>query len=184
MINTRKIFTCLFGITLITIISLSISEYLLKNKININQNNYNIKQLTSLLTDIKYNNNILGSKKIINNYIIYTVSYNNISQAIIVKTNAPDGYNGKIDLLIAIKLGKPSTILGVKILQHNETPGLGDLIEDEKSNWLSLFKHKFITNKKFDPKIDSITGATITSTAVNNAIERTLDFINLYFNHE
>jgi len=109
--------------------------------------------------------------------------YNNNITAIILNVTAPDGYNGNIDLLVAIsidKINNTNKILNIKILNHQETPGLGDLIEPSKSNWLQQFKNKYLNGfwglKKDNPnnQFDSITGATITSRAINNAIKKSL----------
>ncbi|RKY02334.1 hypothetical protein DRP77_08115 [Candidatus Poribacteria bacterium] len=67
------------------------------------------------------------------------------------------GYQGAIRMLIGFDPGA-SEILGVEILEHAETPGLGSRIEGE--SFLSQFKGKL------KPKYDTITGATISSSAV------------------
>lgn len=97
---------------------------------------------------------------------------------------APDGYNGDIQLLIAINYD--GSISGVRALKHQETPGLGDKIERRKSNWVDSFVNKRITDEK-DSRwhvakdggmFDQFTGATITPRAVVKATKKTL----LYFN--
>lgn len=208
-----KIILYVFIIASVFITSLNISEYLLKNKIQKSELAYNTQQITSLLKNIKYNNNILESKKIIsfNNkkYLLYTAEYNNTPHAIIVNTTTADGYNGNINILVAIKLKEQNInkninntfnkILDIKILQHNETPGLGDLIEPEKSSWLLQFKNKYLSPNnntwglKKDLKniknnnnnnFDSLTGATITSRAVSNAIKDSLELVNNYIKNK
>ncbi len=57
--------------------------------------------------------------------------------AIAIETIAPDGYNGEIRLIIGIKTD--GTVLGVRTLSHQETPGLGDKIERKKSDWVDGF---------------------------------------------
>ena len=47
--------------------------------------------------------------------------------AVILQANAPDGYSGTISLLIGIMAD--GTLSGVRVIQHKETPGLGDRIE-------------------------------------------------------
>ena len=91
------------------------------------------------------------------------------------------GYNGKIDLLIALTL-KSSTqgreIISVRVTHHEETPGIGDKIEPEISSWIHQFagKSALDTNWTLFPEgdIDAISGATITSRAVTNAIAKVL----------
>lgn len=80
------------------------------------------------------------------------------------------GYSGDIKVLIGIN--KTScNLVGVRILEHKETPGLGDKIETRISNWILNFNGKSIKNTKFKVKkdggdFDAFTGATITPRAV------------------
>ena len=83
------------------------------------------------------------------------------------------GYGGEIKIKVGVD--ENLKIKGVKILQHNETPGLGAKITDEK--FLSQFKEKGYNQiylKKDNPEgeIDSITGATISSRAVTDGIRK------------
>jgi electron transport complex protein RnfG len=102
--------------------------------------------------------------------------------ATVFTLTAPDGYNGNIELLIGIY--HDDSIAGISVIQHNETPGLGDKIEPRKSNWLQQFKGLSLTNtpseqwkvKKDGGQFDAFTGATITPRAVLKAIERGLSF--------
>ncbi len=95
-----------------------------------------------------------------------------IGEVYSVKTR---GYSGEIKLKIGIDLqGK---ITGVKILESRETPGLGAKIKGKK--FLKQFIGKTGNNlylKKKNPsgEIDSITGATISSSAVVNALRKRL----------
>lgn len=96
---------------------------------------------------------------------------------------APDGYNGKIKLLVGINLD--GTVAGVRVVSHKETPGLGDAIEREKSDWIEVFRDKSIGNPPLDQwkvkrdggNFDQLTGATITPRAVVKMVRQTL----LYF---
>lgn len=103
-------------------------------------------------------------------------------QAIILEAIAPDGYSGDIKLLIAIK--HDSTISGVRVLSHKETPGLGDYIEIAKNNWIKLFDGESLTQtgetdwkvKKDGGKFDYMAGATITPRAVVKAVHKALQY--------
>ena len=53
--------------------------------------------------------------------------------ALVFEAVAPDGYAGKIRLLIAVDTD--GTLLGVRVTQHKETPGLGDYIEPKKDKY-------------------------------------------------
>jgi electron transport complex protein RnfG len=87
------------------------------------------------------------------------------------------GYSGPISLMFGT--GLDGAITGVRVLTHTETPGLGAKIA--KPAFRDQFKDKRreqLALKKDDPakgRIDTITGATISSRAVMGAISSTLD---------
>lgn len=95
---------------------------------------------------------------------------------------APEGYNGNIYLLVAIKID--GTLSGVRVVSHKETPGLGDGIETSRSNWILSFNGKSLdnlTNKQWAVKrdggdFDQFTGATITPRAVVKAVNNALHY--------
>jgi len=95
-----------------------------------------------------------------------------------ITTLAPDGYVGSIRLLVGIDA--QGRLIGVRALEHRETPGLGDKIEREKSNWIAQFEGRQLAASNWQLQrdggdFDHISGATITSRAVLNAIRRTLE---------
>ena len=57
--------------------------------------------------------------------------------AAIIEPIAPDGYSGSIRLLVGVT--PEGRLLGVRVLQHQETPGLGDAIEERRSDWIHSF---------------------------------------------
>lgn len=93
---------------------------------------------------------------------------------------APDGYNGSIRLLMGLETD--GTVTGVRVLSHKETPGLGDGIEIEKSNWIKSFNGKSLGQppkaewavEADGGEFDQFTGATITPRAVVSAVRRAL----------
>lgn len=95
---------------------------------------------------------------------------------------APDGYNGRIDLLVAVR--RDGELDGVRVVTHHETPGLGDGIEAGRSNWIHQFDGKSLgappparwAVKKDGGEFDQLTGATITPRAVVAAVKRALEF--------
>ena len=86
------------------------------------------------------------------------------------------GYNGRIDLLIA--LNSDREVISVRVTHHEETPGIGDKIELDVSGWIHQFAGRSAddTDWTLSPggDIDSISGATITSRAVTDAIAEVL----------
>ncbi|RUM55354.1 MAG: electron transport complex subunit RsxG [Marinomonas sp.] len=104
--------------------------------------------------------------------------------AIIFETIAPGGYNGNLDLLVAVD--RNGVVTGSRVISHKETPGLGDKVDLQKSKWILSFGNKSLENtslkqwnvKKDGGEFDQFTGATITPRAVVRAVKNTL----LYFN--
>jgi len=97
---------------------------------------------------------------------------------------APDGYSGAIKLLVAINHNE--TIAGVRVVSHKETPGLGDAIDIQKSNWIRMFDNKSLNNpklsdwrvKKDGGYFDQLTGATITPRAIVTISRKTLEYFS------
>lgn len=102
--------------------------------------------------------------------------------ALVLEAIAPDGYSGKIALLIAIQ--RNGEVAGVRVVSHNETPGLGDYIDIAKSEWIKQFDHTSLAQpqptawkvKKDGGRFDYMTGATITPRAVVKAVYKALRY--------
>jgi Na+-translocating ferredoxin:NAD+ oxidoreductase subunit G len=100
--------------------------------------------------------------------------------AVAFKFTAPDGYSGAIDMMIGID--RDGKILGVRVLSHKETPGLGDKIELAKSPWILSFNGFSLDNlspekwavKKDGGQFDQFAGATITPRKSVQATYRSL----------
>ena len=100
--------------------------------------------------------------------------------AFIIPSVAPDGYSGAIRVLTGVM--RDGTIAGVRVVGHNETPGLGDKVELKKSDWILGFNNTSLDNptangwkvKKDGGRFDQFTGATITPRAVSQAVYQTL----------
>ncbi|MGE8359521.1 RnfABCDGE type electron transport complex subunit G [Pseudomonas sp.] len=91
------------------------------------------------------------------------------------------GYEGPILLLVAI--APDGRLIANKVLQHRETPGLGDLIEPQRSPWLLGFEGKSLTDSPTSwtlraegGQLDQIAGATVTSRSTTDALQRALRF--------
>lgn len=80
------------------------------------------------------------------------------------------GLNGGIEMMVGAD--KEGSIIGVKIISHSETPGLGSLVAGE--DYLSQYLGKKAEGISFLQEIDSVAGATISSRAVNNGIAAAL----------
>lgn len=113
---------------------------------------------------------------------VYRVYAGGTPIAALFVVRAMDGFSGPIRLLIGIDAS--GTLTGVRVLKHRETPGLGDLIEADKSDWIQQFNGKSLTSpdsagwaiKRDGGDFDQLTGASITPRSVIKAIKVTLDY--------
>ena len=102
--------------------------------------------------------------------------------AVLINAIAPDGYRGPIELLIAIN--HDGALYGVQVLDHDETPGLGDAFENREADWLTDFRGRSLDNppqarwtvRKDGGDFDAFTGATITPRAIVKAVRKSLEF--------
>ena len=131
-----------------------------------------------------FNNNLLESavipqdKNFVGIQKIYFAKKDGNISAYAYETTAPDGYSGDIRLLVG--LDPKGEVLGVRVIEHHETPGLGDKIERRISNWILGFTNQSINEhnlsewavKKDGGKFDQFSGATITPRAVVNQTKR------------
>lgn len=114
--------------------------------------------------------------------LVYLAKKSGETTAVAFKFTAPDGYSGAIDMMIGIN--RNGEILGLRVLNHKETPGLGDKIELAKSNWILSFNGFSLDNlnpekwavKKDGGQFDQFAGATITPRKSVQATYRSLQF--------
>ena len=115
---------------------------------------------------------------------VYRVRKGGRPIAVVLTAVAPDGYSGTIKLLIGILFD--GTVVGVRVVAHHETPGLGDAIEVERSDWIIRFSGRSLGNpaperwkvKRDGGVFDQFTGATITPRAVVNAVRLALVYFS------
>jgi Na+-translocating ferredoxin:NAD+ oxidoreductase subunit G len=102
--------------------------------------------------------------------------------AAVLRPIAPEGYRGPIELLVAI--GYDGRLIGVQVLRHNETPGLGDAFETRDVDWLQQFPGRSLSNppvqrwtvRRDGGDFDAFTGATITPRAIVKAVRDALEY--------
>jgi len=100
--------------------------------------------------------------------------------ALIFDVTTARGYSGDIRLLVALE--PDGTIIGVRVLAHRETPGLGDKIEVQRSDWIRQFSGRSLADplpqrwasSRRGGDFDTLTAATITTDAVIDAVRRVL----------
>jgi electron transport complex protein RnfG len=100
--------------------------------------------------------------------------------AAMVPLRVPDGYSGEIRLVLGVR--PDGRIVGLRVLEHRETPGLGDRTEARKSDWILTFDGRALGDppaeqwavRKDGGSFDAFTGATITPRAVIRGVRRAL----------
>lgn len=120
---------------------------------------------------------------------LYRARKNGQPAALVFEAVAPDGYAGKINLLLAV--AHTGELLALRVTQHKETPGLGDYIDPKKDRnkthpWINQFDHlgfDLVPAEKWRVKkdgghFDQMAGATISARAVTNASGRALAWAN------
>jgi electron transport complex protein RnfG len=104
--------------------------------------------------------------------------------AAIIPAVTPDGYSGNIGMIVGVNFD--GSVAGVRVVEHKETPGLGDKVDLKRSDWILRFNGKSLTNpekagwdvKKNGGAFDQFTGATITPRAVIYQIAEVLEYFN------
>jgi len=90
---------------------------------------------------------------------------------------SPAGYSGPVDMVVGIDTA--GVVLGIRILRHTETPGLGSNAENPAFTEQFKGKSGMLKVTKAAPgsdEIQAITSATITSNAVTNGVNDALRF--------
>jgi electron transport complex protein RnfG len=103
--------------------------------------------------------------------------------AAVLTTKVPNGYSGPIKLLVAVRYD--GSLGGVRVISHKETPGLGDKVEESRTDWIYSFTGKSLGNppiekwkvKRDGGVFDQFTGATITPRSIVNAVRKTLIYV-------
>jgi len=121
-----------------------------------------------------------------NETTVYIAKKSGQVSAVCFKFTAPDGYSGAINMIMGID--RDGNILGVRVLSHKETPGLGDKIEVAKSDWILKFVGRSLDNlapakwavKKDGGEFDQFAGATITPRKSVQAIYRGLQLFKAH----
>jgi electron transport complex protein RnfG len=113
---------------------------------------------------------------------IYRARRGGAPVAAIIRPIAPDGYRGPIELLVAV--GYDGRLIGVQVIRHEETPGLGDAFESRDVHWLDRFRGRSLTDpppqrwtvRRDGGDFDAFTGATITPRAIVKAVRNSLEY--------
>ena len=101
----------------------------------------------------------------------------------VISVQSSEAYDGSLSLSVGI--ASDGTVKGIEMLEISETAGLG--MKADEAEFKDQFKDKNVqkftytkTGEDGDDKIDAISGATITTNAVTNAVDSAL----VYFQNE
>lgn len=169
----------------------AVTEAYTHDKIIENERQTLLSAINALVDSSEYNNAILTDVITLpkteqlatkEETTVYRARQNEAPIAAVFTSIAPDGYSGSIKLLVGVYYD--GTLAGVRVINHKETPGLGDKINENKTDWILKFKGLSMTNpveskwavKKDGGEFDQFTGATITPRAVVTAVKKSLQF--------
>lgn len=152
-----------------------------------------VAQLAEVLGPVRYDNDLLGDVIYVRDaellgtdeaLPVHRARLGTVPVAALLFPVAPDGYSGAIRLVVAID--PQGRLLGVRVLGHRETPGLGDAIETRKSDWIESFRGRSLGDpgevgwkvRKDGGQFDQFTGATVTPRAVVRAVHGALVYFD------
>lgn len=167
----------------------AVTEDATRDRIEANEREYLLRSLNDVLPTDRYDNilfedvttvtdaELLGTQEPVT---VYRGRTGGAPSAAILTPVAPDGYSGPIRLLVGIDYA--GRLTGVRIVAHRETPGLGDAIEVERSDWVRDFDGRSLGDPPLEAwavrrdggQFDQFTGATVTPRAVVKAVRNSL----------
>lgn len=173
--------------------AVAVTHRLTAERIDRNEQAWLEQSLEPALADLFYDNDLSESVKVIepphglpgdDPVTVYRVFNEQTPVAALFVVTARGGFSGPIQLLVGIDVD--GAISGVRVLEHQETPGLGDLIEAAKSDWIHQFRGRSLGNppaenwaiERDGGEFDQLTGASITPRAVIKAIRQTLIYFD------
>ncbi|MEJ1359024.1 MAG: electron transport complex subunit RsxG [Candidatus Sedimenticola sp. (ex Thyasira tokunagai)] len=165
-----------------------------KERIAANEREALLRSLTALVPESTIDNDIVSDRTTVNSrellggeaVDVYLGRKSGEPVAAVFASVVPDGYSGPIKLLVAVRVD--GTLGGVRVVSHKETPGLGDKVEERRSDWVYSFNDKSLDNpdisrwkvKRDGGIFDQFAGATITPRSIVNAVKNTL----IYFREQ
>ncbi|HEY5622114.1 MAG TPA: electron transport complex subunit RsxG [Gammaproteobacteria bacterium] len=181
------------AIAVVAALLVSSSYELSRDRIEENRRERLLRSLDAVIGSIVYDNDLAASRiTVIDTELlgssapidVFVARRNGAPVAALFASVAPRGYNGPIRLLVGI--ATDGHVTGVRVTDHNETPGLGDSIELGRSNWILGFDGRTLTSPTpagwavvpDGGVFDSITGATVTPRAVVKSVRDTLTYFD------
>ena len=185
----------LAGFALLSSVLLGVTNCSTESTIQRRLNEDLIKSLEEVVPAALHDNDMLRDTRLIpsadfnigaDETTVYLAKKSGTVTAVCFKFIAPDGYSGPINMIMGID--RDGNLLGVRVLSHKETPGLGDKIEVAKSDWILSFVGRSLDNlspaqwavKKDGGVFDQFAGATITPRKSVQAVNRGLQLFKAH----
>jgi electron transport complex protein RnfG len=198
MKSRQDIFASSLTLTMIAAVCTALvaaTYQLTAERISANQQAFLEQSLEPALSGVIYDNSVTESKLVIpvphklpgsDAAVIYRAYAEDRPVAALFVVTARDGYSGPIRLLIGINAD--GVVTAVRVLEHRETPGLGDGIDLSRSDWMLQFDGRSMINPNIDDwaikrdggEFDQLTGASVTPRAVIKAISATLVYFDAH----
>jgi len=185
-IKSKKISMPLFVISFACCLVIFVTDRFVREKIELNKQATAIKMITTVMP-IDYDNDLYNDRAVVAELstTVYRARKNDRNVGIVFMPISTIGYKDTIKL--SIGLAYDGTLRGVRVIEQNETAGLGDNIHQDKSDWIRNFDDRSLTNTvssawavtKDQGEFDQISGATISPRSVINAVKNTLDFYEI-----
>ena len=189
----KQVLLSLFILCLFSTLLISLTNKFTSDRIKRNQQQHTLKIVTEVMP-LLYDNELLNDKTAVidSNSLgknatvyVYRARNNNNPVGLVFMPVTTKGYSGLIELAVGISYD--GTLTGVRVNKHQETEGLGDRIDQRKSDWILIFDQLSLQNtpttnwsvKKDGGDLDQLSGATISSRAVIDAVKSTLDYYEL-----
>jgi electron transport complex protein RnfG len=182
MIPSRHLPALTLGaFALVCAILLALANEFTRNEIIQRQKEDLQNSLRQVIPPDRYDNDLVASTIEIADKTIYLAKKAGEITAVAFNVSEP-GYGGTIKLVMGVDMA--GNILGVRVISHSETPGLGDKIEVRKHTWIRGFDGRSLSEPKPDlwavkkdgGVFDQFSGATITPRAIVKAVKDGLVF--------
>ena len=116
-------------------------------------------------------------------YIAYPFTKDGELAGYVIQNETYSAYNGLLKVLVGLR--RDGTSSGVRVVQHRETPGLGDRIEPQNNPWILQLEGSAVDKRSWQLQKDgglvaNLTGATVTARATLNSAHEAL----LYFTQD
>ena len=185
MLNKRPVGTYLLAlVVMVAVASLTSSEFWTRAARTQAQQEKIQQSLAAVAPITDYDNNPLQEKQYRlhdgKTYIAYPFTKNGRFAGYVIQNETYSAYNGLLKVLVGLR--HDGTSSGVRVVQHRETPGLGDRIEPQNNQWILKLKGSMVNKRSWQLKkdggvVDNLTGATVSARAtLNSAYEALLYF--------